>query len=247
MMWCSGDSWWWLGDLRAAAAGLAAERGAFLIETLVGAVLVAVIAVAMFGALDGAARPRASTKTRAGAAAVAGAERPGAHALDAGLDAERTCARRRDPAGHGQDRLQRRLARRVDLRRQGRDRLHRRRRGRRLHEDHLEGHRRRTSRSSPSSSRARHPGTGHLHGRRGQPRRDRRRRRRHRRAGVNVSINGPASDVQLTDANGCAFFGYEPVGGYNVTASASAGSTPTARDRHGHVVGGQPDTSRPCR
>ena len=41
------------------------------------------------------------------------------------------------------------------------------------------------------------------------------------RAGVNVSINGPASDVQLTDANGCAFFGYEPVGGYNVTASAS--------------------------
>jgi hypothetical protein len=27
--------------------------------------------------------------------------------------------------------------------------------------------------------------------------------------------------VQLTDANGCAFFGYEPVGDYDVTASAS--------------------------
>ena len=36
-----------------------------------------------------------------------------------------------------------------------------------------------------------------------------------------MSINGPASDSQLTDSNGCAFFGYEPVGGYNVTASAS--------------------------
>jgi hypothetical protein len=41
------------------------------------------------------------------------------------------------------------------------------------------------------------------------------------RAGVNVSITGPGNDVQLTDANGCAFFGYEPIGGYNVTATAS--------------------------
>jgi hypothetical protein len=36
-----------------------------------------------------------------------------------------------------------------------------------------------------------------------------------------VSINGPASDNQLTDANGCAFFGYEPIGDYNITANAS--------------------------
>jgi hypothetical protein len=41
------------------------------------------------------------------------------------------------------------------------------------------------------------------------------------RAGVSVSITGPGNDVQFTDANGCAFFGYEPVGGYNVTATAS--------------------------
>jgi hypothetical protein len=41
------------------------------------------------------------------------------------------------------------------------------------------------------------------------------------RSGVNVSINGPATDSQLTDANGCAFFGYEPVGDYNITAGAS--------------------------
>jgi hypothetical protein len=41
------------------------------------------------------------------------------------------------------------------------------------------------------------------------------------RPGVTVTIDGPANDVQLTDANGCAFFGYEPIGGYNVTASAS--------------------------
>ena len=62
------------------------------------------------------------------------------------------------------------------------------------------------------------------------------------RAGVNVSINGPASDVQLTDANGCAFFGYEPVGDYNVTRQRLGLRRPQRqRDRHGHVVGGQPD------
>jgi len=41
------------------------------------------------------------------------------------------------------------------------------------------------------------------------------------RSGVSVTIDGPASDVQVTDENGCAFFGYEPVGDYNITASAS--------------------------
>src|SRR6185369_38707 len=40
------------------------------------------------------------------------------------------------------------------------------------------------------------------------------------RSGVTVTITGPATDVQLTDINGCAFFGYEPVGGYNIKATA---------------------------
>jgi Tfp pilus assembly protein PilV len=35
-----------------------------------------------------------------------------------------------------------------------------------------------------------------------------------------VNITGPASDSALTNAQGCAFFGYEPVGDYTVTTSA---------------------------
>jgi Tfp pilus assembly protein PilV len=39
-------------------------------------------------------------------------------------------------------------------------------------------------------------------------------------AGRTVNISGPASDSALTNAQGCAFFGYEPVGDYAVTTSA---------------------------
>ena len=50
---------------------LADERGSLLIEVLVSAVLVAVIGVALFGALNSAAKVSGKSKTRAGAAAVA--------------------------------------------------------------------------------------------------------------------------------------------------------------------------------
>jgi Tfp pilus assembly protein PilV len=39
-------------------------------------------------------------------------------------------------------------------------------------------------------------------------------------AGRTVNISGPANDSAITNAQGCAFFGYEPVGDYNVTTSA---------------------------
>jgi Tfp pilus assembly protein PilV len=38
--------------------------------------------------------------------------------------------------------------------------------------------------------------------------------------GRTVNITGPATDSALTNAQGCAFFGYEPVGDYTVTTSA---------------------------
>ena len=50
---------------------MASERGAFLIETLVGAVLVAIVAVAMFSAIDGV--NQASGRTKGGHVRVAGA------------------------------------------------------------------------------------------------------------------------------------------------------------------------------
>ena len=49
---------------------LASERGAFLIETLVGAVLVAIVAVAMFSAIDGVNQASGRTKGRAMSASV---------------------------------------------------------------------------------------------------------------------------------------------------------------------------------
>ena len=50
---------------------LASERGAFLIETLVGAVLVAIVAVAMFSAIDGVNQASGRTKGRAMSASLA--------------------------------------------------------------------------------------------------------------------------------------------------------------------------------
>jgi type II secretory pathway pseudopilin PulG len=39
--------------------------------------------------------------------------------------------------------------------------------------------------------------------------------------GLTVNITGPISASDTTDANGCAFFGYEPVGNYDVQTSRS--------------------------
>jgi Tfp pilus assembly protein PilV len=39
-------------------------------------------------------------------------------------------------------------------------------------------------------------------------------------SGRTVNISGPANDSAVTNQQGCAFFGYEPVGDYNVTTSA---------------------------
>jgi Tfp pilus assembly protein PilV len=50
---------------------LRSERGAFLVETLVGAVLVAIVAIAMFSAIDGVNQASGRTKSRAMSASLA--------------------------------------------------------------------------------------------------------------------------------------------------------------------------------
>jgi Tfp pilus assembly protein PilX len=40
-------------------------------------------------------------------------------------------------------------------------------------------------------------------------------------AGLPVTITGPVSDSDATNADGCAFFGYEPTGNYTITYSAA--------------------------
>ena len=198
---------------------LADERGSLLIEVLVSAVLVAVIGVALFGALNSAAQVSGKSKTRAGAAAVAQDDQERMRAMPvASLNNFRD---HRDPVVMGK------IAYVVDSRAEwiadNKGATDCTANG--AAADYLKITSTVSAKNIPlkpvvvTSTVTPAPGTftsdeGSLAvsviGADGTG-----------RSGVNVSINGPASDVQLTDANGCAFFGYEPVGGYNVTAAAS--------------------------
>jgi len=198
---------------------LADERGSLLIEVLVSAVLVAVIGVALFGALNSAAQVSGKSKTRAGAAAVAQDDQERMRAMPvASLNNFR---QHRDPVVMGK------IAYVVDSRAEwiadAKGSTDCTANG--AAADYLKITSTVSAKNIPlkpivvTSTVTPAPGTftsdeGSLAvsvtGADGTG-----------RAGVNVAINGPASDSQLTDSNGCAFFGYEPVGGYNVTASAS--------------------------
>ena len=198
---------------------LADERGSMLIEVLVSAVLVAVIGVALFGALNSAAQVSGKSKTRAGAAAVAQDDQERMRAMPvASLNNFRD---HRDPVVMGK------IAYVVDSRAEwiadSKGATDCTANG--AAADYLKITSTVSAKNIPlkpvvvTSTVTPAPGTftsdeGSLAvsviGADGSA-----------RPGINVAINGPASDSQLTDANGCAFFGYEPVGGYNVTASGS--------------------------
>ena len=198
---------------------LADERGSMLIEVLVSAVLVAVIGVALFGALNSAAQVSGKSKTRAGAAAVAQDDQERMRAMP--VATLNNFREHRDPVVMGK------IAYVVDSRAEwiadSKGATDCTANG--AAADYLKITSAVSAKNIPlkpivvTSTVTPAPGTftsdeGSLAvavvGADGTG-----------RAGVNVSINGPASDVQLTDANGCAFFGYEPVGDYNVTAGAS--------------------------
>jgi Tfp pilus assembly protein PilV len=198
---------------------LADERGSLLIEVLVSAVLVAVIGVALFGALNSAAKVSGKSKTRAGAAAVAQDDQERMRAMP--VATLNNFRQHRDPVVMGK------TAYVVDSRAEwiadAKGSTDCTANG--AAADYLKITSTVSAKNIPlkpivvTSTVTPAPGTftsdeGSLAvsvtGADGTG-----------RAGVNVAINGPASDSQLTDANGCAFFGYEPVGGYNVTASAS--------------------------
>ena len=198
---------------------LADERGSLLIEVLLSAVLDAVIGVALFGALNSAAQVSGKSKTRAGAAAIAQDDQERMRAMPvASLNNFRD---HRDPVVMGK------IAYVVDSRAEwiadNKGATDCTANG--AAADYLKITSTVSAKNIPlkpvvvTSTVTPAPGTftsdeGSLAvsivGADGTG-----------RSGINVSINGPASDVQLTDANGCAFFGYEPVGDYDITASAS--------------------------
>lgn len=198
---------------------LADERGSMLIEVLVSAVLVAVIGVALFGALNSAAKVSGKSKTRAGAAAVAQDDQERMRAMP--VATLNNFREHRDPVIMGK------TAYIVDSRAEwiadAKGATDCTANG--AAADYLKITSTVSAKNIPlkpvvvTSTVTPAPGTftndeGSLAvsitGADGTS-----------RAGVSVSITGPGNDVQFTDANGCAFFGYEPVGGYNVTATAS--------------------------
>jgi Tfp pilus assembly protein PilV len=198
---------------------LASERGSLLIEVLVAAVLVAVIGVALFGSLNSAAKVSGKSKTRAGAAAVAQDDQERMRAMP--VAALNNFRQHRDPVVMGK------IAYVVDSRAEwiadAKGATDCTSNG--AAADYLKITSTVTAKNivlNPvvvTSTVTPAPGTftsdeGSLAvsvvGADGTG-----------RSNVQVSIDGPASDVQLTDANGCAFFGYEPVGDYDITATAS--------------------------
>jgi Tfp pilus assembly protein PilV len=205
--------------LSTARTRISAERGSLLIEVMVAAVLVAVIGVALFGALNSAAKVSGLTKTRAGAAAVAQDDQERLRATPVAV--LNNLRQRRDPVGMGK------VAYVVDSR-----------------ADWIADAKGSTDCTSngaaadylkiTSTVTAKNitlkpvvvtstvtPAPGTFTSNQGSLAVSVTGGNGVGQSGISATIVGPATDTELTDSNGCAFFGYEPVGGYDVTASAS--------------------------
>ena len=196
---------------------LASERGAFLIETLVGAVLVAIVAVAMFSAIDGVNQASGRTKGRAMSASLAQNDQERMRSMPVSMlsNLRQTQVKPINGVNYNVDSRADWISDGTSTRDCTDD-------GKSA--DYIKITTKVTPTSQPgvqpvtvTSIVTPAPGTflasqGSLAltivDRNG--------------AGVPnlaVTITGPATVTDTTDANGCVFFGYEPVGSYVVTAS----------------------------
>ena len=215
--------------------GLRDERGSFLIETIVAAVLVAVIAIAMLSAFDGANRASGRTKIRAIAGSLAQSDQERMRSMPVSMLSGLA-------AGQSQDKFVDGVKYKVDSRAEwlADDTASTSCTANGNAGDYMEIT---SSVSSPSQPGLKPvvvkslvtpaPGTlGVNQGSLAVTVVDR------RGVGVpdlTVSLNGPISASDVTDKNGCAFFGYEPVGNYTAETA-----------RAGWVdVMGRPKASKP--
>ena len=196
---------------------LASERGAFLIETLVGAVLVAIVAVAMFSAIDGVNQASGRTKGRAMSASLAQNDQERMRSMPVSMlsNLRQTQVKPINGVNYNVDSRADWISDGTSTRDCTDD-------GKSA--DYIKITTKVTPTSQPgvqpvtvTSIVTPAPGTflasqGSLAltivDRNG--------------AGVPnlpVTITGPATVTDVTDANGCVFFGYEPVGSYVVTAA----------------------------
>ncbi len=195
------------------------ERGSFLIETLVAAVLVAVIAVAMLSAFDGANQASGRTKIRAIAGSLAQTDQERMRSMPVSMlnNLRQTQAKSVNGVKFNVDSRADWLnddTATTDCSANGNA------------GDYMEIT---STVSSPTQPALRPivvksivtpaPGTlGVNQGSLGVTVVDRRGKGV---SGLTVNITGPISTSDTTDANGCAFFGYEPVGNYDVLTSRS--------------------------
>jgi Tfp pilus assembly protein PilV len=192
------------------------ERGAFLVETIVAAVLVAVIAVAMLSAFDGANQASGRTKMRAIAGSLAQTDQERMRSMPVSMLSGliQTQTKTVNGVNYKVDSTTQWLAddsNNPNCTANGNA------------GDYMEIT---SSVSSPSQPALRAvvvksivtPAPGTLGVNQGSLAVTVVDRRGKGVPDLTVSINGPTSASDVTDQNGCAFFGYEPIGNYTVSA-----------------------------
>ena len=198
---------------------LRSERGSFLIETLVGAVLVAVIAVAMLSAFDGADRVSGRAKMRALAASLAQSDQERMRSMP-----EATLNNLRQTNTKTVDGVNYTVTSRADWIADDTSSTDCTNNG--SAGDYMEITSTVSAPSQPTlapvvvqSVVTPAPGTfGVDQGSLAVTVVD---RNGNGLSGLSVSINGPATASDVTDSHGCAFFGYEPIGSYTVSTTRS--------------------------
>jgi hypothetical protein len=205
------------GRLARRGQTLRSERGSFLIETLVGAVLVAVIAVAMLSAFDGASQASGRTKIRAIAGSLAQTDQERMRSMPVSMLNNLRQTQVKSVNG-----VKYNLDSRADWVADSSSTTNCTANG--AAADYMEIT---TTVSSPSQPALRPvvvqsivtPAPGTLGTNQGSLAVTVVNRQGKGIPDLTVTITGPVNASDVTDENGCAFFGYEPIGNYQVSTS----------------------------
>ena len=203
--------------LRSRTDALASERGFFLVETLVGAVLVAVLAVAMLSAFDGADRVSGRTKMRALAASLAQSDQERLRSMP-----EATLSNLRQTNSKMVDGVEYDVVSRADWISDPTSTTDCTNNG--SAGDYMKITSTVTAPSQPAMApivveSVVTPAPGTFSVNQGSLAVNVVDRNGNGISGLSVAINGPASASDVTDSRGCAFFGYEPIGSYTVSTT----------------------------
>ena len=216
---------------------ISAERGSLLIEVMVAAVLVAIMGAALFGALDSSAKVSGISKARAGAAAVAQDDQERMRAMP--VVALNNMRQHRDPVVMGKQSYV--VDSRADWIADAKGATDCTANGKAA--DYLKI----TTTVSAKGilglkpvvvTSTVTPAPGTFQGNEGSAAVTVVDRNGIGIPGLTVTINGPTFASDVTDSNGCAFFGYEPEGDYTGLVMAS-----NYVDVDGNVSGTLPNTS----